>query len=303
MTLTNYINDLLYRYDCVIVPDFGGFVTNAISAKVNHFSHTFYPPTKQITFNSHLTNNDGLLANYMASSENISFEKATQKIADIVKTWTTQLHTEAIVIGKVGSLSLNNEQQITFEPNTASNYLTETFGMSTVSSPAIKRLEYKAQVEKLVPVVAVQKKSSGFIKYAAAAAIIFTVGIIGWNGYQSNQLQEQYAKEQQAVEKKIQSATFVIDNPLPTIQLNVSKETPKNFHIVAGAFEFHENAMKKLKQLKAKGFKAEIIGKNKWGLTQVIYSSHETRTEAYKTLANIRYNISEDAWLLIKKLH
>ncbi len=303
MTLTNYINDLLYRYDCVIVPDFGGFVTNAISAKVNHFSHSFYPPTKQITFNSHLKNNDGLLANYMAASEDISFEKANQKIAAVVKSWTVQLQTESVSIGKVGSLSLNSEQQITFEPNTVTNYLTETFGMTSLSSPAIKRLEYKTQVEKLAPVVVVQKKSSGFIKYAAAAAIVFTVGIIGWNGYQTNQLQEQYAKQQQAVEKKIQSATFVIDNPLPTIQLNVSKETPKNFHIVAGAFEFHENAEKKLKQLKAKGFKAEIIGKNKWGLTQVIYSSHETRAEAYKNLANIRYNISEDAWLLIKKLH
>ena len=301
MILTNYINDLLYRYDCVIVPNFGGFVTNAISAKVNHFSHTFYPPTKQITFNSHLTNNDGLLANYIASSENISFEKATQKITDVVNSWNTQLQTESVVIGKVGSLSLNNEQQITFEPNTTSNYLTETFGMSALSSPAIKRLEYKAQVEKLAPVIA-QKKSNVFIKYAAAAAVVFTVGIFGWNGYQTNQLQEQYAKQQQAVEKKIQSATFVIDNPLPTIQLNVSKETPKNFHIVAGAFEFHENAEKKLMQLKAKGFKAEIIGKNKWGLTQVIYSSHETRTEAYKSLKDIRYNVSEDAWLLIKKL-
>jgi len=80
MTLANYINDLLYRYDCVIVPDFGGFVTNAISAKVNQFSHTFYPPTKQITFNSHLKNNDGLLANYIASSENVSFEKAVEFI-------------------------------------------------------------------------------------------------------------------------------------------------------------------------------------------------------------------------------
>jgi len=302
MTLTNYINDLLYRYDCVIVPDFGGFVTNAISAKVNHFSHTFYPPTKQITFNSHLINNDGLLANYIASSENISFEIANKKIAAIVKSWCIQLQTESVLIGKIGSLSLNSEQQITFEPNIATNYLTETFGMSSLSSPAIKRLEYKAQVEKLAPVLVAQKKPNGFIKYAAAAAIVFTVGVLGWNGYQTNQLQEQYAKQQQAVEKKIQSATFIIDNPLPTIQLNVSKEIPKNFHIVAGAFEFHENAEKKLTQLKAKGFKAEIIGKNKWGLTQVIYSSHETRTEAYKNLANIRYNVSEDAWLLIKKL-
>jgi hypothetical protein len=301
MTLTNYINDLLYRYDCVIVPDFGGFVTNAISARVNPFSHTFYPPSKQITFNSHLTNNDGLLANHIASSENISFKKANQKIADTVKSWNFQLQTESVVIGKVGSLSLNNEQQITFEPNTVTNYLTETFGMSALSSPVIKRLEYIDQGEKLAPVV-FQKKSTGFIKYAAAAAIVFTVGFLGWNQHETTQLQEQYAQQQLDVEKKIQSATFVINNPLPTIQLNVSKEIPKNFHIVAGAFKFPENAERKLKQLKAKGFNAAIIGKNKWGLTQVTYSSHATKTEAYKSLKDIRYNVSEDAWFLIKKL-
>lgn len=302
MTLTSYINDLLYRYDCVIIPNFGGFVSNAISAKVNHFSHTFYPPTKQITFNAHLKNNDGLLANHIASSENISFEKATEKISNVVKSWNAQLKTESVVIGKVGRLSLNKENQLIFEPNSESNYLIETFGMSALSSPAVKRLEYQKQATKLTPVVT-RKKSSSFLKYAATAAILLTVGAIGWNGYQENQLKESYAKQQLDVEKKIQSATFVIGDPLPTIQLNVVKETPKNFHIIAGAFEFPENAEKKLRQLKAKGFKAEIIGKNKWGLTQVTYSSFETRTEAYKNLKTIRYNHSGDAWLLIKKLH
>ncbi|MFN0728550.1 HU domain-containing protein [Polaribacter gochangensis] len=301
MTLTSYINDLLYRYDCVIIPDFGGFVTNAISAKVNHFSHTFYPPTKQVTFNAHLKNNDGLLANHIASSENISFEKALEKISEVVNAWNTQLKTEAVVIGKVGSLSLNKENQLIFEPNSESNYLIETFGMNALSSPAVKRLEYQQQATKLTPVVA-KKSSSRFIKYAAAAAIFLTVGTIGWNGYQNNQLKEQYAKQQQDLEKKIQSATFVIGDPLPTIQLNVAKETPKNFHIIAGAFEFPENAVKKLKQLKAKGFKAEIIGKNKWGLTQVTYASFETRAEAYKNLEKIRDTYSEDAWMFIKKL-
>jgi hypothetical protein len=302
MTLTSYINDLLYRYDCVIIPGFGGFVTNAISAKVNHFSHTFYPPTKQITFNSHLKNNDGLLANHIASSENISFEKATEKISAVVQTWNAQLKTEAIVIAKVGNLSLNKEHQLIFEPNSESNYLIETFGMSALSSPAVKRLEYQQKATKLTPVIA-RKRSSPFLKYAAAAAIFLTVGTIGWNGFQNNQLKEQYAKQQLDVEKKIQSATFVIGDPLPTIQLNVAKETPKNFHIIAGAFEFPENAEKKLHQLEAKGFNAEIIGKNKWGLTQVTYASFETRAEAYKNLAKIRDNYSEDAWMFIKKLH
>ena len=48
MTIAKYINDLLYRYDCVIVPNFGGFITNRIGAKVNPFTNNFYPPTKQI---------------------------------------------------------------------------------------------------------------------------------------------------------------------------------------------------------------------------------------------------------------
>ena len=301
MTLTSYINDLLYRYDCVIVPDFGGFVTNAISAKVNHFSHTFYPPTKQITFNSHLKNNDGLLANHIASSENISFEKATEKICEVVKNWNTQLKTETVVIGKVGSLSLNKEKQLIFEPNSSSNYLTETFGMNAVSSPAVKRLEYQKETTKLAPVVAT-KKSSNFLKYAASVAILFAVGTIGWNGYQNNQLQEQYTKQQADVEKKIQATTFVIGDPLPTIQLNVEKEGPKNFHIIAGAFEFPENAEKKLRQLKAKGFDAQIIGKNRWDLIQVTYSSYKTRAEAYKNLEEIKRLHSEDAWMFIKKL-
>lgn len=301
MTLTSYINDLLYRYDCVIVPDFGGFVTSAISAKVNHFSHTFYPPTKQITFNSHLKNNDGLLANYIASSENISFEKATEKISVVVKKWNTQLKTETVIIGKVGSLSLNKEEQLIFEPNSTSNYLIETFGMNAVSSPAVKRLEYQKEATKLAPVVAT-KKSSNFFKYAASVAILFAVGTIGWNGYQNNQLQEQYTKQQANVEKKIQSATFVIGDPLPTIQLNVEKEGPKNFHIIAGAFEFPENAEKKLRQLKAKGFDAQIIGKNRWDLIQVTYSSYKTRAEAYKNLEEIKRLHSEDAWMFIKKL-
>jgi len=301
MTLSSYINDLLYRYDCVIVPDFGGFVTNPISAKINHFTHTFQPPTKQITFNSFLKNNDGLLANYIATSKSISFNSATNFIEKAVKEWNKQLQTESLLIGKVGSLSLNKELQIIFEPNTISNYLTETFGMTAVNSPAVKRLEYKKQLEK-TPQLVLHKKSSGFLKYAATAAILLTVGAFGWNGYQTNQLKENYAKQQKDVEQKIQSATFIIDTPLPTIQLTIAKEIPKNFHIIAGAFEFPANAEKKLRQLKAKGFNPQIIGKNSYGLTQVTYASFSTRAEALKKLKEIRITDSEDAWFLPRKI-
>ncbi|MEE9406795.1 MAG: SPOR domain-containing protein [Polaribacter sp.] len=301
MNLANYINDLLYRYDCVIVPDFGGFVTNRIGAKINSDTHTFYAPTKQITFNSYLKHNDGLLANYIASAENISFEKASTAISLSVLKWQNELQSKSVEIHKLGFLSLNQGKQIVFEPNKSVNYLTESFGLSSFESSSIKR--YKEQVKPLIVATKNDNKKGIplFIKYAATAAILLTLGFAGYNGYQQDKQKEVLANQQKAIDKKIQTATFVISNHLPTINLNVVKETPKPFHVVAGAFQFPENAAKKVKELKAKGFNAEIIGVNKWGLTQVTFNSYSDRNDAINNLYKIQNSISKDAWLLVKK--
>jgi hypothetical protein len=301
MILANYINDLLYRYDCVIVPDFGGFVTHKIGAKLNSTTHIFSPPTKQLAFNSLLNHNDGLLANYIASSENISFDKASTVISLAVIRWKNELQTKAVSLNNIGSLSLNKEKQIVFKPNTSINYLTTSFGLSSVTSSSIER--YKEQVKPFITVVKEdsKKRVPAFIKYAATAAILLTLGFAGYNGYQKDKQQKLLANQQDAIQKKIQTATFVISNPLPTIQLNVVKETEKPYHVVAGAFQFLENAEKKVTQLKAKGYDAKIIGKNKWGLTQVTFNSYADRNDATNHLYRIQKTVSKDAWLLIKK--
>ncbi|MCI2228639.1 SPOR domain-containing protein [Polaribacter sp. MSW13] len=301
MILANYINDLLYRYDCVIVPDFGGFVTNKIGSQLDKNTHVFYPPTKQITFNNHLKHNDGLLANYIASSENISFEKASTAISLSVIKWQNELQSKSVEIKNLGVLSLNEEKQIVFEPNNVANYLTESFGFSSLESSIIKR--HKEQVKPLIPVVKDEQKKGipAFIKYAATAAILLTLGFAGYNGYQQNHQKEVLANQEKALEKKIQSATFVISNPLPTINLKVVKEVQKPYHIIAGAFQFPENAEKKVKELKRKGFNAQIIGVNKWGLTQVSYNSFTNKNKAINNLYKIQDTVSKDAWLLILK--
>ncbi|MDG1402770.1 SPOR domain-containing protein [Polaribacter sp.] len=303
MNLANYISDLLYRYNCVIIPDFGGFVTNKIGAKVNETSNTFYPPAKQITFNSHLKVNDGLLTNYIASSENITFEKASRIIALSVTEWKNEINTKPIQIGAVGVLTLNENNQIIFEPNTTVNYLTESFGLTSVASESIKR--NIAKVKPLIPILKKENKKGipTFIKYAATAAIMLTLSFAGNNAYQQNKQESIIANQEKAIEKKIQSATFVITNPLPTIALNVLKEevVSKPYHVVAGAFQFPENAEKKVNQLKKQGYKASILGANKWGLIEVAFDSFLDKNEAINNLYKIQATVSEDAWLLIKK--
>jgi nucleoid DNA-binding protein len=312
MQLETYISDLLYRYDCVTVPDFGAFLTNRVSAKVHETTHTFYPPKKVLSFNEQLQNNDGLLANYIAEVEKIPYTNATEKISKQVKSIKSYLvEGETVQFKNIGELSLNADGKMVFNPSSHVNYLTDSFGLSHFISSEISREVYKEAVEAIeekTPIAFTPEKRSGsnWFKYAATAVILLGLG--GFSGafiYNNsienhNQLAQEQANEQ--LDAKVQEATFVISNPLPAATLSLEKKQSGNYHIVAGAFRVEANSDKKVNQLRAKGFKARKIGVNRYGLHEVVYASFETRAEAQKNLYKIRREHNRDAWLLIKTL-
>ena len=236
MVLETYIRDLMLRYDCVIVPDFGGFITNRISAAIDQKSHTFYPPTKQLGFNHHLTHNDGLLANYIATEENISFEQATHKIVETVIRWNQQVKTNTLLLDKIGAFHLNEKNQLIFNPVITENYLLSSFGLASFEAPTITRKDTKS-----VPLRSEKTKTRAIpslVKYASAAAVALIVSYAAWTESQNKQDQLNLAKQEERINQKIQAATFVIDTPLPTIELSVGREVARPFHVVAGAFQF-----------------------------------------------------------------
>ena len=49
--LTKYIVQLLHQHDCVIIPDFGGFVAQYKPATLDSVTGFYSPPSKQILFN------------------------------------------------------------------------------------------------------------------------------------------------------------------------------------------------------------------------------------------------------------
>ena len=100
---------------------------------------------------------------------------------------------------------------------------------------------------------------------------------------------------------QIQEATFVIENPLSALKVSVPRQTGR-YHIMAGAFRFEENAHKKVRQLTDRGYSPRLIGKNRYGLHQVIYSSHEDRKDALQALRDIKRGENPDAWLLVQNL-
>jgi len=309
MQLDQYISDLLYRYECVILPNFGAFLTQYKSARVHESTNAFYPPQKRLSFNAQLTDNDGLLANYIAKSEMIPHEEANNRIATYVRFLFDSLHRgETQVLENIGSLSLTADSHVIFEPSYHLNYLTNAFGLASFTTPQIAREVYKEEVVKLeekAPIAFTpERRSSNWIKYAVAGMVILGgIGLAGFK-YVQNVEEFNYASQQEAdvqLEGKIQEATFIIENPLPAVTLSVLKPAGK-YHIVAGAFRQEENAAKKVSELRDKGYKARQIGTNRYGLHQVVYGSFSDSKSALAELRAVRTTDNKAAWLLVKEL-
>lgn len=311
MKIEHYISQLLYRYQCVTVPGFGAFLTDYQSAQLHESSSAFYPPKKLVSFNSNLKNNDGLLANHIALSEKTSYEMAVDAIQNEVSIWKNILEVNGrFTLKNIGELSLNSEHNVVFYPTDSVNYLTEAFGLSSFVSPAVKREEYKKEVEILeekAPIVFTPEARERRPYFKYAAVFVLAMGLSGFGGYHlyNSQIERETlmveTQVQQQVQDKIQEATFFIDAPLPAVTLSV-KEDKLRYHIVAGVFRSPENADKATSQLKKLGFKSRRIPQNRHGLFPVLYGSFGSKLEAVEMMNEIRRTKDSQAWLLVKEL-
>ena len=109
---------------------------------------------------------------------------------------------------------------------------------------------------------------------------------------------------QEKVQNKIQEATFFIDNPLPAVKLTVKDENSafNYYHIVANAFKNEANAEKEVQNLRAKGFSAKRLEKNRFGLYPVLYGSFPNYEEAHKAMSKIHKTHNKEAWILVKDI-
>ena len=310
MQIEKHISDLLYRYQCVTVPGFGAFLTETVSAHVTGSASSFFPPKKVVSFNANVKNNDGLLANHVALQEKMSYELAVIKIGDVVNEWTYLLQNRnRVVLKNIGEISVNNEMNWVFEPANTVNYLTDSFGLSSFVSPEITREVLKQEVEALeekAPIIFTpeRKRDYSYLKYAAVFVMMLGAGGFGYKSYYDQQIENQtlaiQKNVQEKVQQQIQEATFVISNPIQTVELAVVEEKMP-YHLVAGAYRSEENAKKAIAELNAAGFeKAKMLPLNNHKLYPVVYASFKTLSEAQIERKNIQKSHNAEAWLLIE---
>ena len=309
-----YISQLLYKNDCVIVMNFGGFVCSSISANLNKKTGILTPPNKSILFNPQLKDNDGLLINHIAQSEGISQEDAKINLLKFVEQSLENLNKfKSCRFEEIGLFTLNSDKNIIFTQDLKTNYNLNSFGFQDIINNKITRDNSEIIEESLK---LIKKKNNFTTKrlLKAAAIIIPLIGISFLSITQEDRINKIYTqianvnpisfkkdnvtllKDQgnKEIKTKQEIQPEIINNEVSQVFKEVIIPSQK-FHIIAGAFSVEKNAKKLKNRLKSWNYNSTIIKNEK--MMRVSYDSFDSKEQALILLSKIRKE-NPQAWIL-----
>ena len=302
-SIDKYISELLFLHDCVIMPEFGGFVGNKKSSILNNISNTIHPPYKEILFNKNLKTNDGLLISHIAICEGITIKDAKILLSDYVILLKNKLiKAKTFRIEKVGLLSMNRDENIVFLQDSYINYNINSFGLSNQQTNKVAKIE--KDISRIISPLL--KKEGSRRTWRAAAILIPIISLSLISITQESKINNIYSQMAnmnpfeifESSEKNIKTDKIILKETIKEVDLPIITE--KRFLVIAGSFGIEENASNLVIKLKKENFNAEIIGVSEKGLTRVCYDKFLTRNEAQDLLKNLKAD-KKSAWILYLK--
>lgn len=303
--LISHIEFLLHEHNCVIIPDFGGFVVNTIPPHRDGIA-AFHAPGCELVFNRDLIHNDGLLAQSYMKNGSMAFEPAMQKVEQDVRELKRQLREQRRVdMGKLGSFDMHDDKRFVYTPG--SFVRPSLFGLTqAVLKPLIQ----------IQPVIPVRKNGSrqrwgrsAGLTAAAVAAIALLMLILpvsdttivrqsarmisepGWLWPKVSQPVSNIAIEDEIVN--------VTDTPaFDTPEQDVTDNLPR-YYIVMGVYKGVESAQKTTQLLLDEGF--HQAGRLERPDRIDVYAASftdKTAAEVYLREVHKKFPMHTDAWIL-----
>jgi len=316
MNIDKYLQTLLKEHDCVIIPNFGGFISNYQPAVVYSTATTqFTPPKKNILFNKNLNHDDGLLVNHICKDLSLTYAEAKSKLFYAIDKAIRTLKSEKeLTFESIGTFIINENNRLQFEPNLSENYLTASFGLTTFNFPVLnkdislrRRKTFTADdVKKIVSVKNIRRP-------VLFASILLAIAFAGVNLNDNIQLSSfnffsQVKVEENAshtIDTKTQQTTAdessietIIDKTTSKQEALMYSESTTKYYLIAGCFNDLYNADKLAQQLEKDGFAPEIIrGKNMYRVSAVSFSD---KKDALNSLITNRKEKIKDLWIYSK---
>ena len=325
--ITNSLIELLQDNECVIVPDFGAFISKRHSAAIDYANHRFTPPYKEIVFNNKLKNDDGLLVDFMIEKESLTKEDALAKIRSFVNQSEAILDVNSeLVLEGIGKIRKFGDDYI-LTSKTETNLLGDSFGLTEFNVQPVfrtetyqiikeriaveqkeKNTEYTVAVENVEDTPEVVKmRKPGIARTLAVATLAFLLlfafnwkteqtgsNFASWNPFLYSSPNE-FLINFMEPENVLESENLKISEPEKVLESH-------HYFIVGGSFQTLDRAEFCLKDIRSQGFEnASLLEKNDKGYIRVYYESFVEKSDALIRLDVIKNDFNESAWLLFQK--
>lgn len=148
ITLAKHIELLLLEHDCVIIPGFGGFISNHSEAMYEEDGGMLTPPTRTIGFNQQLQINDGLLVQSYMSAYDASYPAAHLQMEKDIEKMSRELDINGYYdLEAIGRLTKGMGAGISFEACTRDILTPSLYGLSHFSMQPVKEIIKKREIE------------------------------------------------------------------------------------------------------------------------------------------------------------
>lgn len=327
--LIRHIEVLLLEHDCVIVPDFGGFIATRQPAHYVFAEQHFTPPVRVITFNKDLKDNDGLLAQLYMQSFDATYPQAMLQLEKDINALIVALDTTCSVqMGALGNLVKDINGRITLTANEGQQIPSpELYSLMTCAISPIQEFQEETEKEEVVQLQNEEKQEEttevvntvqnndekkknphlqiiDFSIAAAVAAILLLVfAIPGFNTYADQE--ETYIAGTPITHSRQSVQTTAVPSanvaPKPAVKPEVTSaavQSKDTFTIVLACNVTEINAKTFIQSLEKRGIKGAIFNAGK--TTRIVYGSYANEGTAIDSLRSMRQKdvAFADAWIL-----
>ena len=145
------ISELLYDHECVIVPEFGAFISKETPAVLDYVNHRLTPPSKEVAFNGQLITDDGLLIGYIAKKQDVSMTAAAKQVHDFASQSLAVIDASGVLrLDGMGVLSRVTSRDYVFRLDDSLNLFGGAFCLTTIQAqPIYRRDTYKQIAEQI----------------------------------------------------------------------------------------------------------------------------------------------------------
>lgn len=310
---------LLSQEDCVILPDFGGFIVQKFSAELNSLTHRFEPPSRKIAFNEQLAAYDLSFAKFVASENTITVEEAEKLVVEFITSIKDSLSKNGLYdLKDLGRFTLDKTNKIQFESRQI-NLLNDSFGLPELHFTPIERQVLQSRPAQK-SLAREEKGNTGVLRVKKNRAVLLVIPALLFLGAglfvlsnKNTQVMEasllSKSAKTQEIAKVETPAVATMPTTVNTTEISetvttkvetseiVSSEVSKEYSIIIGSFTKKENAEKLVDSLGGDASFEETEN----SFFRVSVAKYSEREKALEMLNECRTKFGKETWLKITK--